>query len=438
MSDLAALLRPGDLVVLNETKVIPARLVLRRGTGGAAEVLMLEPVDGERRVWEALVRPARKLKPGETLFAPDGTPVVEIGGRTADGDTFTVSLVGSVDSLQLLETHGEMPLPPYITERLADPDRYQTIYARQPGSAAAPTAGLHVTDRLLADLARAGVGVAKVELGVGLDTFRPIATDDPLQHRMHTERYRVPEATLEACRHAERVVAVGTTTVRALESAAQRQQLEGRTDIFHPSRSSVTRSTTRSSCSTEFERTERISTKKPLYADIVNVSMNQVLMRSLNTSFSAIIPVLSLLVVGAWIMGQSTLTEFAVALLIGMLTGAYSSILVAVPLLFWLKQTDANWKSKSRSWAVGEELREIVMAGGSITSPGVANTPGRPVRRTRFCRRVGRRPAGGGDTGVERRLGAEPPTSARARSCAPLTPGAATRGGGRRPGGLDR
>ena len=232
VSDLPSLLRTGDLVVLNETKVIPARLALRRGTGGAAEVLMLEPVDGERRVWEALVRPARKLKPGETLFAPDGTPVVEIGGRTADGDTFTVSLVGSVDSLQLLETHGEMPLPPYITERLADPDRYQTIYARQPGSAAAPTAGLHVTDRLLVDLDRSGIGVAKVELVVGLDTFRPIATDDPLQHRMHTERYRVPEATLDACRHAERVVAVGTTTVRALESAAQRQQLEGRTDIF--------------------------------------------------------------------------------------------------------------------------------------------------------------------------------------------------------------
>ena len=151
------------------------------------------------------------------------------------------------------------------------------------------------------------------------------------------------------------------------------------------------------------ENESRVGTKKPLYADIVNVSMNQVLMRSLNTSFSAIIPVLSLLVVGAWIMGQSTLTEFAVALLIGMLTGAYSSILVAVPLLFWLKQTDANWKSKSRSWAVGEELREMVMAGGSIT---------RRVSRTR--------PAGQSDEpgSAAESAGAQPAAATPASSAA--------------------
>jgi S-adenosylmethionine:tRNA ribosyltransferase-isomerase len=230
--DLPELLTAGDLLVLNETKVIPARLGLHRATGGAAEVLMLEPLDGERRTWEALVRPARRLKPGETLFAPDGQPVVEIGARTAAGDTFTVALVGSVDSLELLAAHGEMPLPPYITERLADPDRYQTIYAREPGSAAAPTAGLHFTEELFERLGEIGVETAKVELVVGLDTFRPIATDDPLEHRMHTERYRVPESTLARCREARRVVAVGTTTVRALESAAARGKLEGRTDIF--------------------------------------------------------------------------------------------------------------------------------------------------------------------------------------------------------------
>ena len=232
VSDLPDLLEPGDVVVLNETKVIPARLALHRSTGGAAEVLMLEPLDGERRVWEALVRPARKLKPGEQLFAADGTPVVAIGARTDAGDTFTVSLIGSVDSLAVLAEHGEMPLPPYITERLADPDRYQTVYARQPGSAAAPTAGLHFTPELLERLERRGVEVAKVDLVVGLDTFRPIATDDRLEHRMHTERYRVPAATLERCRAAGRVVAVGTTTVRALESAARHGELEGRTDIF--------------------------------------------------------------------------------------------------------------------------------------------------------------------------------------------------------------
>ena len=232
MDELAEILQPGDLLVLNETKVIPARLALVRATGGRAEVLMLEPLDGERRLWEALVRPARKLKHGEVLFSPEGIPVAQVGGRTDAGDTFTVTLLGSVDSLELLAEHGEMPLPPYITERLTDPDRYQTVYARQPGSAAAPTAGLHFTDELLDRLTRIGIQQAKVELVVGLDTFRPITEEDPLAHRMHTERYRVPDETIRRCRAAKRVVAVGTTSVRALESAAVREELEGRTDIF--------------------------------------------------------------------------------------------------------------------------------------------------------------------------------------------------------------
>lgn len=230
--DLADLLVPGDLLVVNETKVIPARLALHRGSGGAAEVLMLEPLDGERRTWEALVRPARKLKAGEVLFGADGTPVVEIGGRTDTGDTFRVTLVGATDSLEVLDRHGEMPLPPYITERLDRPDRYQTVYARQPGSAAAPTAGLHFTPELLAELDDRGIERAEVELVVGLDTFRPIGTDDPLAHRMHTERYRVPAETMRRVEGAGRVVAVGTTSVRALESAATTGRLEGRTDIF--------------------------------------------------------------------------------------------------------------------------------------------------------------------------------------------------------------
>ncbi len=232
VSDLPDILRPGDLLVVNETKVLPARLPLRRSTGGAAEVLMLEPFDGARTTWEALVRPAKRLKVGEVLYAADDTPVVEIGERTPAGDTFTVSLLGSVDSLGLLDEFGEMPLPPYITERLDDPDRYQTVYAREPGSAAAPTAGLHFTPELLAALAERGVEHAKVELVVGLDTFRPITEDNPLHHRMHTERYRVPAETMERCRAAQRIVAVGTTTVRSLESAAATGELEGRTDIF--------------------------------------------------------------------------------------------------------------------------------------------------------------------------------------------------------------
>ncbi|HUF98354.1 MAG TPA: tRNA preQ1(34) S-adenosylmethionine ribosyltransferase-isomerase QueA [Ilumatobacter sp.] len=237
--DLTELLRTGDLLVVNDTKVLPARLALRRATGGAAEVLLLEPLDGERRVWEALVRPARRLKPQEVLATVGGAPVIRIGDRTAAGDTFIVELLassGSLDALAILDRHGEMPLPPYITERLADPDRYQTVYAQQPGSSAAPTAGLHFTPELLADLDARGVRRAEVELVVGLDTFRPIGTDNPLDHQMHTERYRVPQATWDACRATQvsggRVVAVGTTSVRALESAAARGELTGRTDLF--------------------------------------------------------------------------------------------------------------------------------------------------------------------------------------------------------------
>ncbi|NND75253.1 MAG: tRNA preQ1(34) S-adenosylmethionine ribosyltransferase-isomerase QueA [Ilumatobacter sp.] len=233
--DLDELLRPGDLLVLNETRVIPARLRLQRQTGGAAEVLLLEASDPQRRHWEALVRPGRKLRVGE-LLSHDGAPIVRIGERTEAGDTFRVELLGDADTLDLLADHGEMPLPPYITTRLADPERYQTVFAREPASAAAPTAGLHFTADLFARLARAGIVTATVELVVGLDTFQPITTDDPLAHPMHTERYRVPAETMQRCRHTAaaggRVVAVGTTAVRALESAAASGDLEGRTDLF--------------------------------------------------------------------------------------------------------------------------------------------------------------------------------------------------------------
>jgi len=240
--DLPSLLRPGDVVVVNETKVIPARLRLLRETGGAAEVLLLEPQDPGRRHWEALVRPARKLRFGEELLTPDGRPVIVIGARTMAGDTFHVELTGPVEALALLDEIGEMPLPPYIHERLAEPDRYQTVYARHPGSAAAPTAGLHLTPDVLDGIAAAGATVHPVELVVGLDTFQPVGEDDPTQHRMHTERYRVPAETWAAtqavlARRAAggsggRVVAVGTTSVRALESAAATGDLAGRTELF--------------------------------------------------------------------------------------------------------------------------------------------------------------------------------------------------------------
>ena len=229
--DLPDLLGPGDLLVLNETRVIPARLRLRRASGGAAEVLLLEPRDAGRRRWEALVRPGKRLRTGEVLQAGD-VPLVRMGGRTEAGDTFEVELIGDDPPLELLDRHGEMPLPPYIGERLDDPERYQTVFAHEPGSAAAPTAGLHFTDELLSRLEARGVRRATVELVVGLDTFQPISTDDPRDHPMHTERYRVPQATMDAAQEAERVVAVGTTAVRALESAAARGELSGRTDLF--------------------------------------------------------------------------------------------------------------------------------------------------------------------------------------------------------------
>jgi S-adenosylmethionine:tRNA ribosyltransferase-isomerase len=232
VSDLPDLLRAGDLLVLNETKVIPARLRLQRDTGGRAEVLLLEALSDDRTTWEALLRPGKRLRAGEVL-THDGRPTVRVGDRTAAGDTFTVELLaGDLDPLTLLDAVGEMPLPPYITSSLGDPERYQTVFATNPASAAAPTAGLHFTAELFDRLAAFGVTTAKVELVVGLDTFQPISTENPLDHPMHTERYRVPEATMRACREADRVVAVGTTAVRALESAATRRQLSGRTDIF--------------------------------------------------------------------------------------------------------------------------------------------------------------------------------------------------------------
>jgi S-adenosylmethionine:tRNA ribosyltransferase-isomerase len=235
VAELPDLLRDGDLLVVNDTRVLPARLRLRRRSGGAVEVLLLEALDPARSVWEALVRPGKKLRPGEELLAGDEA-AVRMGERTVAGDTFTVELLGGGaghdHALELLDRHGEMPLPPYIGTRLSDPDRYQTVYASEPASAAAPTAGLHLTTDLLHRLAGRGVETARVELVVGLDTFQPISTANPLDHHMHTERYRVPATTLKAAERARRVVAVGTTAVRALESAAARGQLAGRTDIF--------------------------------------------------------------------------------------------------------------------------------------------------------------------------------------------------------------
>jgi S-adenosylmethionine:tRNA ribosyltransferase-isomerase len=230
--DLPSLLEDGDLLVVNDTKVIPARLRLQRESGGAAEVLLLEPTTDDRRTWEAMIRPARKLRAGEQLVDSTGDALIEIGGRTPAGDTWTVTIVAEGDPLTVLQRHGEMPLPPYIATELKDPDRYQTVYAAEPASSAAPTAGLHFTPELVTAVGERGVEVVKVELVVGLDTFKPVVVDDPAEHLMHSERYRVPAGVMEQCRRAKRVVAVGTTSVRALESAAALGQLEGRTRLF--------------------------------------------------------------------------------------------------------------------------------------------------------------------------------------------------------------
>jgi S-adenosylmethionine:tRNA ribosyltransferase-isomerase len=232
---LGSLLGPGDLLVVNETRVLPVRLRLQRATGGAVEVLLLEPTDPQRRNWEALARPGRKLHPGDLLSNSRGTEVLKVLRRMPTGDTFEFELLGvhgESDPTEVITEHGEMPLPPYITERLGDAERYQTVYSTTPGSAAAPTAGLHFTLELLESLKAQGVRVAPVELVVGLDTFRPMSTTDPRQHLMHSERYQIPESTWEACQQARRVIAVGTTAVRALESAAITGQLEGRTDLM--------------------------------------------------------------------------------------------------------------------------------------------------------------------------------------------------------------
>ncbi|MGH3027134.1 MAG: S-adenosylmethionine:tRNA ribosyltransferase-isomerase, partial [Gaiellaceae bacterium] len=208
--DLPGELPEGALVVVNDTRVIPARLRVRRETGGAAEVLLLEPAgDG---LWEALARPTKRLRPGTRLGPAE---LVEHLG----GGRWLVRLDG--------EPEGEAPLPPYITEPLADAERYQTVYAEDAGSAAAPTAGLHFTPDLLARL-----DVARVTLHVGLDTFRPIAGETLEEHVLHGERYEVEAGEWARIAEAERVLAVGTTTVRVLETVVRTGELAGRTSLF--------------------------------------------------------------------------------------------------------------------------------------------------------------------------------------------------------------
>lgn len=236
--DIVEYLRSGDVLVVNHTRVLPARLKLKRRTGGAVEVLLLEERDADQMQWEALVRPGGKLSMGEELLDAEGNVMVKIGDRTDAGDTFFVRFVARTneEAMQRILKTGEMPLPPYITTSLADQSRYQTVFAHDQKSSAAPTAGLHFTPELLARIREASVEIYEVELVVGLDTFKPISVENPLDHVIHTESYRVPAETLDACNRARarggRVIAIGTTATRALESAATFGDLQGRTNLF--------------------------------------------------------------------------------------------------------------------------------------------------------------------------------------------------------------
>jgi len=225
--DLPLFLRPGDALVLNETKVLPARLKARKPTGGEVELLFLRDLGPDRgNAWEALARPARRLKPGGRLLVGDAK--LDLVENLGEG-RWSVS---APDVPGLLERHGRLPLPPYIEATEEAEARYQTVYAREPGSAAAPTAGFHFTEDVLDGAERAGAAVARVTLHVGTGTFLPVRTERLEDHRMHAERYNVPEAAARAIGGANRVVAAGTTVARTLETWTATGEGSGESRLF--------------------------------------------------------------------------------------------------------------------------------------------------------------------------------------------------------------
>jgi S-adenosylmethionine:tRNA ribosyltransferase-isomerase len=238
-ADLPAQLRAGDLLVFNDTRVIKARFFGQKESGGQVEVLLERIVDEQHAI--AQVRASKSPKPGTRLKLADAFEVVVTGRAGASGEFFALETVDRDNLWELAEAYGKLPLPPYIEHPAegADETRYQTVYAREPGAVAAPTAGLHFDEAMLAGLKAAGVRTAFVTLHVGAGTFQPVRVDDVAEHRMHSEVYDIPEATVTAIDDARarggRVCAVGTTSLRALEAAAQDGTLragQGETDIF--------------------------------------------------------------------------------------------------------------------------------------------------------------------------------------------------------------
>lgn len=237
-NDILEYLRPGDVLVLNNTRVIPARLFgVKKGGTAHIEVLLLKPVENQPDCWEVLVRPGKRVKQGAQVDFGEGRMTGTIVEETEGGRIMQFHYDGIFN--EILDELGTMPLPPYIKEKLEDQERYQTVYAKERGSAAAPTAGLHFTKALLEQVKAKGVEVVEVLLHVGLGTFRPVQVDDILEHKMHSEFYRItPEAAAsinKALDENRRVIAVGTTSTRTLESAAKDGRVvagEGETSIF--------------------------------------------------------------------------------------------------------------------------------------------------------------------------------------------------------------
>ena len=226
--DLPSLVKPGDILVLNNTRVMRARLNLFKETGGSVEVLVLNEIAGG--LWEALIRPSRKVPPGTVLYDSSQHPVIKVKG-VGESRTRVVAPMSS-SMAEIMKNCGDIPLPPYIANELEDSERYQTIFAEQETSVAAPTAGLHLTRSVLDGINQAGANIGFVELSVGLGTFRPIDTNDVTEHEMHEEYYRIDSEVWKACGEANRVIAIGTTVVRALESAAVTGNLVGKTNLF--------------------------------------------------------------------------------------------------------------------------------------------------------------------------------------------------------------